>query len=67
MKSNDSVRLWTINDACAYLQCSRSHIYTLMKSDTAFPVARRLGTAIRFVPADFVDYVNGKNKSGGVQ
>ena len=59
MRTNDSVHLWTIADACAYLQCSRSHIYTLMKSDTAFPVPRRLGTAIRFLPSEFEKYVAG--------
>ena len=64
MKSNDSVRLWTINDACAYLQCSRSHIYTLMKSDAAFPTPRRLGSAIRFLPSDFEKYVVGYDVGG---
>ena len=67
MRNNDAVHLWTIADACAYLQCSRSHIYTLMKDDAAFPSPRRLGTAIRFVPSDFNDYLAGKNKTGGMQ
>lgn len=30
-----------------------------MKSDTAFPVPRRLGTAIRFLPSEFEKYVAG--------
>lgn len=64
MKSNDAVRLWTISDACAYLQCSRSHIYTLLKADPAFPTPRRLGTAIRFLQADFEKYVTGHDDGG---
>jgi predicted DNA-binding transcriptional regulator AlpA len=59
MKNNNAVRLWTIADVCVYLQCSRSHIYTLMKIDPMFPTPRRLGTAIRFLPTDFEQYVIG--------
>jgi predicted DNA-binding transcriptional regulator AlpA len=59
MKNNDTVRLWTIADACGFLQCSRSHIYKLMRTDAAFPTPRRLGTAIRFLPSDFDSYVAG--------
>lgn len=65
MKSNDVVvGLWTISDACAFLKCSRSHVYNLLKTDPKFPIPRRLGSAIRFLPNDFFKYVDDDSEGG---
>lgn len=55
-------QLWTIDQAGSFLNVCRSHIYKLMKMDPAFPKPLRLGTSIRFKPADFDRYLAEKSQ-----
>lgn len=55
-------QLWTIDQAGQFLNVCRSHIYKLIRTDPAFPRPLRLGTSIRFKPADFDRYVAEKSE-----
>lgn len=59
--ANQTNQLWTIDQAGSFLNVCRSHIYTLMRTDPSFPKPLRLGTSIRFKPADFDRYLAEKS------
>ena len=52
--------LWTVPDACKYLQICKAHFYSLIRSEPGFPKPLRLGQTVRFRADDFEKYVAAK-------
>ncbi len=52
--------IWTVAQACEYLQICRAHFYSLIRTEPGFPKPLRLGQTVRFRAGDFEQYVADK-------
>ncbi|MGV0953257.1 MAG: helix-turn-helix transcriptional regulator [Fluviibacter sp.] len=57
---NPTSPIWTVAQACEYLQICRAHFYSLIRTEPAFPKPLRLGQTVRFRAGDFEQYVADK-------
>lgn len=57
---NSCSPLWTVPQACEYLQICKAHFYSLIRNEPSFPRPIRLGQTVRFRADDFVQFVETK-------